>query len=91
MRRFTGDAAPLVGTYAGPARGRALTVTASGTGRAVAAGEGGPAPLSWVAEWTVRRGPTQLITFQRDGSDGPATVLRLDGGGSHHVLRRQSR
>lgn len=91
LRRFTGDAAPLVGTYAGPARGRemTLTVTPSGAGIAVSADGGEPAPLSWVEGWTFQRGSTQIITFERQGADGPATVLRLDGGGSHYVLRRR--
>lgn len=92
MQRFTGDAAPLVGTYSGPARGQAMTVTitVAANGIAAAAGDGRPAPLSWVDGWTFRRGPTQFITFERDGTDGPATVLRLDGGGSHYVLRRKA-
>lgn len=91
-KRFAGDAAPLVGTYSGPARGRAmtLTVTLSGNGIAISVDEGRPAPVSWVEGWTFQRGPTQLITFERDGTDGPATVVRVDGGGSHYVLRRQS-
>ena len=29
------------------------------------------------------------VTFERDGDDGPATVMRIDGGGSHYVLRRE--
>jgi CubicO group peptidase (beta-lactamase class C family) len=92
MKRFAGDPTPLLGTYAGPARGEPMKVTVSvgANGIAVAAGEDGqPAPLSWVEGWTFRRGPTQVITFQRQGNEGPATVLRLDGGGSHYVLRRQ--
>ena len=91
IRRFTGDAAPLVGTYAGPARGRELTVTVTLGGRGIAAavGDDEPAPLSWIEDWTFRRGSTQLITFEREGSRGPATVLRLDGVGSHYVLRRK--
>ena len=91
QKRFAGDAAPLVGTYSGPARGRAMTVTVTLTGKgiAVAADSGRPAPLSWVEGWTFQRGPTQLIMFQRDGSAGPATVVHVDGGGSHYVLRRQ--
>jgi CubicO group peptidase (beta-lactamase class C family) len=91
LEPFAGDAAPLVGTYAGPARGRAITVAVSvtGAGLAVAMGDGQPAPLSWVEGWTFRRGPTQLLTFEREGTSGPATVLRMDGGGSHYVLRRR--
>jgi len=75
----------------GPARGRALTVsvTVGENGLAVAANGGQPAPLSWVEGWTFQRGPTQMIMFKRDGGTGPATVLHVDGGGSHFVLRRQ--
>ena len=56
MIRFTGDAAPLVGTYSGPSRGREMTVTVTlgGSGIAVATGDGQPAPLSWVEGWRVR-------------------------------------
>lgn len=91
QKRFAGDAAPLVGTYAGPARGREMTVmvTLSGAGIAVSVNGGRSAPLSWVEDWTFQRGGTQLITFERNGTNGPAAVLRLDGGGSHYVLRRQ--
>ncbi len=32
----------------------------------------------------------QLVTFEREGADGPATVMRLDGGSSHYVLKRQA-
>jgi CubicO group peptidase (beta-lactamase class C family) len=91
-RRFAGDPAPLLGTYAGPARGQemTITVTLTGNGLAVATGEGRPAPLMWVEDWTFRRGPTQIITFQRAGTDGVATLVRLDGGSSHYVLRRKA-
>jgi CubicO group peptidase (beta-lactamase class C family) len=91
-KRFAGDAAPLVGTYSGPARGRplTLTVTLTGNGLAIAGDGDAPAPLGWVEGWTFRRGPTQLITFERTGSDGAATIMRVDGGGSHYVLRRKA-
>jgi CubicO group peptidase (beta-lactamase class C family) len=89
-RAFEGDATPLVGTYAGPARGQRLTVrvTSTANGLAMAAGNGRPAPLSWVDGWTFALGG-QLITFERADDAGPATVLRLDSGGGHYVLRRQ--
>jgi CubicO group peptidase (beta-lactamase class C family) len=90
-KRFTGDAAPLVGSYSGPARGRplTLTVTVSGTGLAVVAEGDRPAPLSWIDDWTFRRGATQIITFERAGSAGTATIMRVDDIGSHYVLRRK--
>jgi hypothetical protein len=89
---FAGDAAPLVGTYAGPARGQemTITVTLTGNGIAVAAGGGQPAPLAWVEGWTFRRGPTQIITFERAGGNGAATFMRVDGPSSHYVLRRKA-
>jgi CubicO group peptidase (beta-lactamase class C family) len=89
-RPFTGATGPLVGTYTGPARGRPITVTVTaGPNGLEAAPQGGrPAPLAWVEGWTFRMGPVQLLTFQRQGGAGPATVLRMDGGGSHYVLRR---
>jgi hypothetical protein len=92
LKPFAGDAAPLVGTYAGPARGQEMTLTVTLTGNGIAASLNGgrPEPLAWVEEWTFRRGPTQLITFERAGTNGVATVLRLDGGGSHYVLRRKA-
>ena len=43
-------------------------------------------PFSWW--WTFRLGG-QIVTFERDGDAGPATVVRLDSGGGHYVLRRQ--
>ncbi len=90
VRNFTGDVGSLVGTYAGPSRGRPLTVTVTADeGTLMATPSGGrKAPLAWVEGWTFRIGATQLLTFERDGDSGPAGVLRLDGGGSHYVLRR---
>lgn len=92
-RPFTGDAGPLVGSYTGPARGRPMTMTiTAGPNGLTAAPQGGggrPMPLEWVEGLTFRVGPVQLLTFERNGGSGPAAVLRLDGGGSHYVLRRQ--
>jgi hypothetical protein len=87
---FTGDAAPLVGTYSGPARGRPMTVTitATGSGLAMAVNTGRANPLSWVEGWRFMAGG-QLVIFERSGNSGPATVVRLDSGGGHYVLRRQ--
>ena len=91
-RNFTGDTDALVGTYAGPSRGRELTITVTATGdglRAKPEGSSRAAPLAWDEGWTFRLGPVQIVMFERDGDDGPATVMRVDGGGSHYVLRRQ--
>jgi CubicO group peptidase (beta-lactamase class C family) len=89
-RSFEGDVAELIGTYSGPARGQTLSVkvTATGDGIAAAPNNSRAAPLAWVEGWTFRRG-VQIVTFERDGDAGPATVMRLDGGTSHYVLRRQ--
>lgn len=91
VRSFAGDIEPFVGSYTGPSRGRPLTVTVTvENGNLMATPSGGrKAPLVWIDGWTFRIGATQRITFQRAGDAGPATVLRLDGGGSHYVLRRQ--
>jgi CubicO group peptidase (beta-lactamase class C family) len=94
-RAFTGDTGPLVGTYTGPARGRPMTmiVTAGPNGlEARPEGAGRAMPLTWDDGWTFRAGPVQMLIFEREGGTsgtGPATVLRLDGGGSHYVLRRK--
>lgn len=89
-RSFEGDVAELVGTYSGPSRGRELsvTVTATGDGIAAAPSNSRAAPLAWVEGWTFRRGG-QLVMFEREGNSGPATVMRVDGGSSHYVLRRR--
>ncbi|MCI0432500.1 MAG: beta-lactamase family protein [Gemmatimonadetes bacterium] len=91
-RPLEGDVAQLVGRYAGPARGDSLTVTvtASGNGLSMAPNEGRAQPLVWVEGWTFRLGG-QIVTFERTGDAGPATVVRLDSGGAHYVLRRQTR
>jgi hypothetical protein len=92
FRSFTGDTSPLVGTYSGPSRGGELTITVTATETGLRAGPEGrrQAPLAWDEGWTFRLGPVNIVTFERDGESGPATVMRLDGGGSHYVLRRQS-
>ena len=89
-KSFEGDGAPLVGTYSGPARGRPLSVkvTATGDGLALAANDGRAAPLVWLEGWKFMLGG-QLVTFERRGDTGPATVVRMDNGGGHYVLRRQ--
>ena len=81
---FTGDAAPLVGTYKGPARGRDMTiqVTQGAQGLMVSA-NGSPArPLSWVEGTTFRQG-NSFLTFRGD-------ELRFNGGpSSYYILKRQ--
>lgn len=88
---FTGDAAPLVGTYKGPSRGREMTVVVTQTpqGPAISV-NGGPArTLGWTGGLGFRQGGL-LLTFRRAGGDsGPVTELRYDTGGGHYVLKRQ--
>ncbi|HUF13156.1 MAG TPA: serine hydrolase domain-containing protein, partial [Longimicrobiales bacterium] len=88
-RAFEGDVAPLVGEYTGPTRGRisTATVTATANGLALSMNGGNAAPLSWVDDWTFSAG-TRIVTFEREGNSGPATFVRIDGGGSHYVMRR---
>jgi hypothetical protein len=91
LKQFSGDAAPLLGTYKGPSRGREMTVevTQGAQGLSVSV-NGTPArPLSWVEAWTFRQG-NSFLTFRQTGMSGPATELRFDGGpGSYLILKRQ--
>jgi CubicO group peptidase (beta-lactamase class C family) len=90
-RAFRGEAAPLLGTYRGPARGQPMTVrvTAADGGLAMAVNGGPPTPLNWTEGWTFSLGG-QIVTFDREGGGrGPATRVRLDSGGGHYVLLRQ--
>jgi CubicO group peptidase (beta-lactamase class C family) len=88
---FTGDASDLVGRYAGPSRGRELVVEVSRNdeGVLVASINGSPPqPLPWIEGWQFGRTGSNLITFERSGTTGPATVLRWDAGGGYYILRR---
>jgi hypothetical protein len=89
-RLFIGDAAPLLGKYAGPSRGREMSVevTPAPQGVAVAVNGGTVRPLSWVDGWKFRLGGAILV-FERPDATGRAGVLRYDTGGGHFVLRRQ--
>lgn len=87
---FTGDAEPLVGKYAGPSRGRVMTVevTKGPQGLAISA-NGSPArPLPWDKDWSFRVGDANII-FERKGNSGPATLLRFDAGSGYYMLKRQ--
>ena len=91
FKAFTGDGAPLVGRYTGPARGRDMTieVTQGAQGLMVSANGSPPRPLAWVDDWTFRQGGA-FLTFRRAGNSGPATELRFHGGSSaYYVLKRQ--
>ncbi len=92
-RPFTGDAAPLAGTYRGPARSGDMVVTVTQTPRGIAASvNGAPArPLSWAEGLTFQDGAA-LLTFRRaSGGSGPATELRYDAGSGYYILQRLER
>jgi D-alanyl-D-alanine carboxypeptidase len=80
---FTGDTAPLVGTYKGPGRGRdmAIQVTQAPQGIAVSMNGGQSRPVPWVEGMTFAMGDT-FLTFR--GSD-----LHVSGGSAYTVLKRQ--
>ena len=90
---FTGDAASLVGTYAGPSRGReAVVVIAADSAQGLTASLNGaaPRPLRWEEGWRFRAGQNDFMTFERPGTNqGAATVLKFDVGGGLYVLRRK--
>lgn len=82
---FTGDAAPLVGTYRGPGRGRdfVIQVTQGPQGIAVSLNGSSPRPAQWVEGMTFRITGDVVVTFR--GGD-----LHLSGGSSvYSVLKRQ--
>jgi CubicO group peptidase (beta-lactamase class C family) len=89
-RPFTGDAAPLTGTYKGPSRGREMTVTVTPGDRGIAVSVNGTAarPVEWVNDLTFRDANT-FITFRRQNAGGPITELRWDTGGGLYILKRQ--
>jgi CubicO group peptidase (beta-lactamase class C family) len=90
VKAFTGDAAPLLGTYSGPSRGRIMdaVVTQAAEGISLSI-NGSPArPLQWVDGTTFRDGNAYL-TFRGDGNGGPTAELRFDGGGGYYILKRK--
>jgi hypothetical protein len=80
---FTGDAAPLLGTYKGPSRGREMTVVVAQAPQGITvAVNGQPArPVQWV-EGVVFRDANTYITFKPN-------EVRWDAGGGLYVLKRQ--
>jgi CubicO group peptidase (beta-lactamase class C family) len=90
-RYYTGNATDLVGRYTGPSRGREMVVEVSGNdeGTLVASINSSPAqPLPWIDGWQFGRRGANVLTFERSGATGPATVLRWDAGNGYYVLRR---
>jgi hypothetical protein len=80
---FTGDAAPLLGTYKGPSRGREMTVVVAQAPQGVTVSVNGQAarPVQWVEGLTFRDANT-YITFKPN-------EVRWDAGGGLYVLKRQ--
>jgi CubicO group peptidase (beta-lactamase class C family) len=89
---YTGDAADFVGRYRGPSRGREMVVEVSRNdqGALVASVNGSPAqPLPWIDGWRFGRAGATLVTFERSGDTGPATVIRWDAVSGYYILRRE--
>lgn len=91
---YTGDPAPLVGTYrhvTGGNQGSFLVeVTEGPDGLAFSRNGSRPASLWWAGGLEFFATPTLTLTFrQADGPTGPATELRGDNAGNHFILERQ--
>ncbi len=85
---FTGDASELVGDYAGPVRGGAMTmhVTGDGDQMVFTPGDGRDAMRpSHLEGLTWGAGMTRLFFVRRDGR---IAELHMDQGGGHYVLKR---
>jgi CubicO group peptidase (beta-lactamase class C family) len=90
-RVYTGDATDLVGRYVGPSRGREMVVEVSRNeeGTLVTSVNGAPAQrVPWIDGWRFGRAGATLLTFERAGTTGPATLLRWDAGSGYYLLRR---
>lgn len=88
-RPFTGDAAPLAGTYVGAGRGQPMRVVISvGEGGALMVSPGGaPAqPAQWVEGLTFRSGPNEIRFDTRNPAE---PVLHVSASAAHYVLRRE--
>lgn len=91
FKPFSADATPMLGRYAGPSRGRTMTVevTQGAEGLALSVNGAPVRTVQWVDGWTFRQG-NSFLTFRQTGNSGPATELRFDGGpGSYFILKRQ--
>ncbi len=90
MKQFSGDAAPLVGTYKGPSRGREMEVVVTQTAQGPAFSvNGAPArPLPWIDGLSFRQGST-IVTFRQNGNTGPASEVRFQSSGAYYILKRQ--
>ena len=90
LKQFSGDVAPLLGTYKGPSRGREMVmeVTQGAQGVEFSTNGSPKRSLPWVDGLTFRQGGA-LLTFRRKDSSGPATELHLQSGAAYYVLKRQ--
>lgn len=88
---FAGDAAALVGTYRGPARGRELVVVVTETPEGPAFSiNGAPArTFSWAGGLSFRAGGTEFLFRRANGESGPIVELRVMGSASLSPLRRE--
>lgn len=86
---FTGDAAALVGTYRGPARGQEWTVeVAVDDGALTFRRTGQQEPFTPMYLDGLRWKQGNGYWWFETGPDGRAHTLRTDGGGGHYVLKR---
>lgn len=86
---FTGDLARLAGRYRGPSRGREMTVEVSVDGGALALKPAGAAsPTKPMYRDGLRWQSGNTLWMFEAGADGRGSVLRVDSGGGHYVLKR---
>ena len=90
LKQFSGEVAPLLGTYKGPSRGREMVmeVTQGAQGIEFSANGSPKRSLPWVDGLTFRQGGA-LLTFRQTGSRGPATELHFQSGAAYYILKRQ--
>ena len=90
LKQFSGDGAPLLGTYKGPSRGREMVmeVTQGAQGVEFSVNGSPKRSLPWVDGLTFRQGGA-LLTFRRADSSGPATELHFQSGAAYYILKRQ--
>jgi CubicO group peptidase (beta-lactamase class C family) len=86
--QFTGDPAPLVGKYKGPAHGGDMVVVVTpGPQGVLFSINGQPAEtLPWIERWTFRR-RDELLSFRAGATSDRAAELRFDTGGDHFILK----
>jgi len=90
LKQFSGDVAPLLGTYKGPSRGREMVMEVTQGAQSIEfSANGSPKrSLPWVDGLTFRQGGA-LLTFRRQDSSGPATELHFQSGAAYYILKRQ--